>query len=119
MNLMQAPVLTFLLLSLLGFHALSAPVGMYDTVHANIACMAEEVLAQAPDHQWDAELHQLLHPPSDVGDWSALSAASVAPPESPVLQQLDCAIDCEFEAEAEYIDLALFWPVKPLYLTIC
>ena len=91
---------------------------MYDTAYAGIACMAKEVLTQAPDHQWDAELHQLLHPPLDVRDWSALSAALVAPSESPVLQQPDCAIDCEFEAKTEYIDLALFQPVEPLYLTI-
>ena len=38
----------------------------------------------APEHQWDAELHQLLCPPLEVGDWSALSAALVALPESPV-----------------------------------
>ena len=85
MNLLQAPVLTLLFLLLLGFHVLSVPVGLYDTAHAVVACMAEKVLVQAPNYQWDAELHQLLSPPSDVEDWSALSAALVAPPESPVL----------------------------------
>ena len=85
MNLLRAPVLMFLLLTLLGFRTLSAPVSLYDTAHADVARMAEYVLVQAPDHQWDAGLHQLLHPPSEVGDWAASSAALVSPPESPVL----------------------------------
>ena len=41
MNLLRAPVLTFLLPTLLGFCALSAPVGLYDTAHADVARMAE------------------------------------------------------------------------------
>ena len=41
MNLLRAPVLTFLLLMLLGFCVLSTPVGLYDTAHADVACMAE------------------------------------------------------------------------------
>ena len=104
MNLLRAPVLTFLLLMLLGFCALSAPVGLYDTAHTDVARLAEQVLAHAPDHQLDAGLHQLLHPPSEVGDWAALSAALVSPPESPVLSQL--AVDCDFAATAMYIDSA-------------
>ena len=43
MNLLRAPVLTFLLLMLLGFRALSAPVGLYDTAHAEVTRMAEKV----------------------------------------------------------------------------
>ena len=77
------------------------------------------MLVQAPDHQWDAELLQLLHLQSDVGDWSALSAALVALPELPLLQQPDGAVDCKFEAAAVYIDLALSWPAELLHLTVC
>ena len=40
-TLLRVPVLMLLLLLLLGFCALSAPVVMYDTVHASIACMVE------------------------------------------------------------------------------
>ena len=116
MNLLRAPVLMFLLLTLLGFCVLSAPVGLYDTAHADIACMAQKVLVQAPDHQWDAELHQLLHPPSEVGDWAALLAALVSTPESPVL--LQPAVDCDFAATGAYIDSALSRPTKPLYVTV-
>ena len=116
MNLLRAPVLTFLLLVLLGFHTLSAPVGLYDTAHTDVACLAEQVLTHAPDHQWDAGLHQLLRPPSEVGDWAALSAALVSPPDSPVL--LQPAVACELAATAAYIDSALCLPIKPLYLTV-
>ena len=91
---------------------------MYDTAHADIAHMAEKVLAHAPEHQWEAEVHQLLSPPLDVRDWSASSAALVAPPESHVLHQLDCAVDCEFVVTVAYIDSALLQPVEPLHLTI-
>ena len=70
----------------------------------------------ASDHQWDAGLHQLLSPPSEVGDWAASLAALVAPPESPVL--LQPAVDCEFAATAAYVDSALSQPIKPLYLTV-
>ena len=73
---------------------------------------------QSPDHQWDAELHQLLTPLLDVGHWSALSTALVTTPKSPVLQQPDCAVDGEFAATAAYIDCALSWPLEPLYLTV-
>ena len=38
---LQSPVLTFLLLSLLGFYMLFAPIGMYDTAHADIVHIAE------------------------------------------------------------------------------
>ena len=96
MTSLRASVLTFLLLSLLGFRALCAPVGLYDTAHADVARMAELVLAQAPEHQWDAELHQLLRPPSDVGDWSASSAASVVPPVAPVLPSQGAGVAAEF-----------------------
>ena len=74
------------------------------------------MLAQAPDHQWDAGLHQLLHPPSEVGDWAASSAALVSPPESPVLSQP--AVDCDFAATVVYVDSALSRPTEPLYVTV-
>ena len=54
MTLLQAFVLVFLLLWLLGFSVLSTPVHIYDIAHADIVCIAEKVLAQAPGHQWDA-----------------------------------------------------------------
>ena len=54
MNLLRAPVLTFLLLLLLGFSMLSALVGLYDTAHTDVARMAEYGLAQASYYQWDA-----------------------------------------------------------------
>ena len=74
------------------------------------------MLAQAPDHQWYAGLHQLLRPPSEVGDWAALSAASVPPPEPPVLLQL--AVDCDFAATAAYVDSASSRPTEPLYIIV-
>ena len=61
-------------------------------------------------------MHQLLHPPSEAGDWAALSAALVSPPESPVLSQP--AVECEFAATAAYIDSALSRPTEPLYVTV-
>ena len=111
-------MLTFLLLLLLGSHAISAPVGMYDTAHVDVACMANKVLAQAPDHQWGAELHQLLSPPLHVGECLASYAVLVAPPESPVLPQLDCIVDRHFVAAAAYVDLVSLQPSEPIFLTI-
>ena len=74
------------------------------------------MLVRTPDHQWDAGLHQLLSPLSEVGDWAASLAALVAPPESPVLLQL--AVHCEYAAIAAYIDSVSSQPIGPLYLTV-
>ena len=97
MTSLRAAVLTFLLLSLLGFCALCAPVAKYDTALADVARMAELALTQAPDHQWDAELQQLLRTPSTVGDWSASSAASLVPPVATVLPSPGVDVDTAFE----------------------
>ena len=78
MTSLRAAVLTFLLLSLLGFHMLCAPVALYDTAVADIACMAELALAQAPDHQWDAELQQLLQSSACASANSAMQATSAS-----------------------------------------
>ena len=88
MNLLRAPVLMFLLLVLLGFCVLSAPVGVYDTAHANVVWQSK--CLRTADHQWDAGLHQLLSPPPEVGDWAASLAAAVSPPESPCVVAAGC-----------------------------